>query len=422
MTVKLGRLDELLAPRRLGWNVGFGIVGWVLPVLAALAAFPIAAARLGPDRFAIVALAWGLAGWFAQFDFGIGRGLTRAVAMRHASHRDDDIPSVVWSAHALLAALSMVLAVALWFAAPALATRVLHVPAALQDEALRSARWMALGIVPIVLGTASRAVLEARQQFRLATAVRVPAMVATYLLPLLAHTASEGVAWIVLARVANALALLVLMRVPWVRPGNIRAVMREGSWITISALISPLLTQGDRFALASLLPIAVSGSYATVQEVATKLTFFSIALQPVLFAAVSAARSVDEEHARRLVRQASLATAVVVALPALVLIVWAEPLMRWWLKGAFNAEAAGVLPWMAAAMFVNAMAQVPYAFLQAGRGARAVALLHMTELPLFAIALILTVPRWGMAAAAAVWGLRLVFDGIGMWTLAGRRG
>lgn len=421
MTADSGRLAELLAPRRLGGNVGLGIIGYVLPALSALAAFPLVAVRLGPDRFAIIALAWGLAGWFAQCDFGIGRGLTRTVAARHAARRDDDIPSVVWSAHVLLAALSLVIAAALWAVAPMLATRVLHVPLALRDEAVLSARWMALGVVPIVLGTASRAVLEARQQFRLATVVRIPTMVATYLLPLLADNAADGVAWIVAARTANAIWLLLAMRIKWVRPNEIGTVARDGGWITLSAVISPLLAQGDRFALAALLPLAASGSYAAVQEVATKIVFFSSALQPVLFAAMSAAHSLDRARAQALVRQAALLTAAVVAVPTLVLAIWAEPLMALWLQTAFNAEAARVLPWMALAMSANAMALVPYAFLQAGRGDRAVALLHLVELPLFIVGLLLAVPRWGMTGAAVVWGARLIIDSAGLWALAARR-
>jgi O-antigen/teichoic acid export membrane protein len=343
------------------------------------------------------------------------------VATRHAAHRDDDIPSVVWSAHVLLAALAFVIAAALWAVAPTLATRVLHVPGALHEEAILSARWMAFGVVPIVLGTASRAVLEARQQFRLATAVRIPTMVATYLLPLLADNASDGVAWIVGARTANAVLLLLAMRIKWARPSEIGTVAREGGWITLSAVISPVLAQGDRFALAALLPLAASGSYAAVQEVATKIAFFSVAMQPVLFAAVSAAHSLDEARARALVRQAALVTAAVVAVPTIVLAVWAEPLMALWLRTAFNAEAARVLPWMAVAMFANAMAQVPFAFLQAGRGDRVVALLHMVELPVFIVALLLAVPRWGLTGAAAVWGARLIIDSAGMWALAARR-
>jgi len=414
------RLADLVATRRLSANVLVSLAGWVLPAVVALMAVPLGARQWGPARFAIVALAWGLTGWFGQFDFGIGRGLTRAVAARHAAGRDHEIPAIVWSAHALLGGLALAMTAALWLAAPALVGRTLDVPVALQAEAEASVRWMALGILPIVWGTASRAVLEARQQFRLATLLRMPAVVGTYALPLLAPSASRAVALMVAVRALYAAVQLVAIRVPVARPAAIREVLRDGGWITLSAVISPFLVQGDRFALASWLPIAASGGYAAVQEVANKLAFFCVALQPVLFAAVSAARSVDEGAARAIARRAMAATAAVVAGPVLVLMLWAAPLLHWWLGSAFDPVAAQAMPLMAVGVFVNALAQVPFAYLQAGAGDRDVALLHLLELPLFAAALWVVVPTWGVVGAAAVWSGRLIVDGAALWWLSRR--
>ena len=251
--------------------------------------------------------------------------------------------------------------------------------------------------------------------------LRIPLGVGSFLLPLLANDASGAVAWVVASRAVYWGATMMAARVPFVRPSAIVALFRDGAWISLSAVISPLLVQGDRFALAALLPIAASGSYAAAQEVATKLAFFSIALQPVLFAAASAAHSADDQRARQLERQASLATAVVLVGPSLVLALWAAPLLQWWMGGAYDPQAGRVLPWMAGAVFVNALAQVPYAFLQAGRGARAVGLLHLVELPAYAGALFVAVPRWGMMGAALVWGGRMLADGVAMWWISARR-
>lgn len=399
----------------------YSLAGWVLPAAAALVAFPVAAKQLGSDRFAILALSWGLAGWFSQFDFGIGRALTKEVAARHSAGRDTEIPRLVWSATFTLGALALVVALVLWATAPALVTRVLDVPPGLHREAIAAARWLALGVVPITLGPVHRAVLEARQQFRLATYLRIPLGVGSFLLPLLATDAASAVRWVVASRTAYWVAMIVAARVPLVRPNTTGALFRDGAWISLSAVISPLLVQGDRFALAALVPIAASGSYASAQEVATKLAFFSIALQPVLFAAASAASSVDDRRARQLERQAALVTIAVLIVPTLVLAIWAEPLLKWWMGSAFDPQAGRVLPWMAAAVFVNAVAQVPYAFLQAGRGARAVGLLHLVELPVYAWALVVAVPRWGMMGAALVWAGRMLADAVAMWWLSVRR-
>lgn len=414
------RLDSLVATKRLSMNVAVSLAGWVVPALVALAAMPAGAKQWGAPRFAIVALAWGLTGWFGQFDFGIGRGLTRAVAARHASGRDGEIPAIVWSAHAALALLALSMTAALWLSAPVLSVRTLEVPAALQSDAIDSIRWMALGVLPIVWGTASRAVLEARQQFRLATMLRMPAVIGTYALPLLAQTAADAVMLMVLVRTLYAVAQLVAMQVPLAAPTAVGEVLRDGGWITLAAVISPFLVQGDRFALAVWLPIAASGGYVAVQEVANKLAFFCVALQPVLFAAVSAARHVDEQAARVITRRAIVVTAVVVAAPVLVLMVWAAPLLQRWLGSAFDATAARAMPIMAAGVYVNALAQVPFAWLQAGSGDRAVALLQLVELPLFLLALWLVVPAYGVVGAAWVWSGRLVLDGVALWWLSTR--
>ena len=109
----LSALDRLTDTRLLGRNVLLNLAGWVLPAATALVTLPLVAQRLGPDRFGVVALAWGVLGWFSLFDFGIARGLTRLVAARAAEGRDREVPALVWSASALLLALSAVIGGAL---------------------------------------------------------------------------------------------------------------------------------------------------------------------------------------------------------------------------------------------------------------------------------------------------------------------
>lgn len=417
-------LDRLTDVRLLGRNLLLNLGGWVLPAATALVAIPLVAQRLGADRFGVLALAWGVVGWFSLFDFGIARGLTRLVAARTAQGQEAEVPALVWSASALLLGAGAVIAAILWVLAPAIAHRALNVTPALLDETTRAVRWLAVGIPAVMHATALRGVLEARQQFGTATALRMPLGMASYALPLLATDAAQGVALIVAARVAYWLGswgVLGALARP-VRVSAVRELWSEGGWITLSSVISPLLVQGDRFALAVLLPIAASGWYATSLEIATKLWLFTAALQPVFYSAVSAALSVDPGRARALMRRATVTTFAALIVPTLVLMLFAEPAMRWWLGSAFSTEGARALPWLAVAVFANCLAQVPYSFLQAGRGAKAVALLHTAELPLFALALWLLVPRYGVTGAAAAWWLRMTLDAAAMWVISARRG
>ncbi len=423
-TAERSALDRLTDPRLLRRNVIISLLGWVLPAATALVAFPLLAQRLGPDRFGVVALAWSVVGWFSLFDFGIARGLTRLIAARAAASRDGDIPALVWSASVVLLAIGGVIGATIWLLAPMLVTRALHVPETLAPEVTRAVRWLSVSIPGVVHATALRGVLEARQQFLRATLLRIPLGIATFALPLLAHDAAHAVALIVLARtlywLGTWVALGVLARP--VRPTAIGELWTEGGWITLSTVISPFLVQGDRFVLALLLPIAASGWYAASIEVATKMWLFTAALQPVFYSAVSAAYALDRPRARALMRQAVLVTFAALLLPTLALVCFAEPGLRWWMKDAFSIEGAQALPWLAIAVFANCLAQVPYSYLQAGGGARDVALLHAAELPLFALALWLLVPRYGVSGAAAVWCLRMSLDAVGMWRISARHG
>ena len=56
-------------------NVSLNLVGYGLPLVAALVAVPVLLDGLGPDRFGVVALAWTMVAVVGVLDLGTG-GLT----------------------------------------------------------------------------------------------------------------------------------------------------------------------------------------------------------------------------------------------------------------------------------------------------------------------------------------------------------
>jgi len=210
------------------------------------------------------------------------------------------------------------------------------------------------------------------------------------------------------------------------RQGSIGASRRggadlpDGVWISVSAVISPLLVQGDRFALAALLPIAATGSYAAAQEVATKLAFFSIALQPVLFAAASAAYGADLRRIRRLERQALLATAAVMAVRASC---WRSMRDHCCNGGWAERSIRNLLECFPGWWAPSSSTRLPRSRMRSCRpaGEPGGGVAAPRELPVFVAALLIVVPRWGMMGAAAVWGARMLVDGAAMWWLSARR-
>jgi O-antigen/teichoic acid export membrane protein len=433
MTGVSPRLEALTNDRLLRRNVVLNLAGWALPAAAALVSIPLLAKGLGPARFGMVALAWAAVGLFSIFDFGLGRVLTRLVADRLAVGNEEDLGDLIWSASWMLLGLTSLLAIVGVAIAPALVTRVLDVPPDLRHEATGVLQLLAIAIPPLAHGVALRGVLEAGQRFGRVNQLRIPLGIASYAGPLLAiplgADARIAVGIIVLSRV-----VYWLVHVPFladIAPGISRprapkrAAVREltliGGWITVSNVVSPVIVSGDRMVVAWALPIAASGSYGAAAEVATKQWLFSAALGPVLFSALSAALRTAPARAAELAERAARVTLLALLPVAMLLAAFAEPGLRLWLGDAYAPDAGPVLRWLAIAVYVNAIAHAPYFLLQSGVDARAVAVVHLIELPIYFVALVGIAPRFGVQGIALVWLARMAIDCVVLWTIVYRR-
>jgi O-antigen/teichoic acid export membrane protein len=427
------RVEELTAGPLLRRNVVLNMVAWALPAAAALVSIPLLSRGLDPGRFGLLALAWAAVGIFSLFDFGLGRSLTRMVAERLAHDDISDIGDLVWAASWVLLGATGVLAIAGFAAAPTIVDSWLDVPPELRDEAVGVVRLLALAIPPLSHGVALRGVLEAAQKFGVVNRLRVPLGIVSYAGPLVAlplgADARIAVAVIVVARTVYWLAHFPVLwhvaagiaqpRIP--SRAIVGELARVGGWITVSNIVSPIIVQADRVVVATTFPIAASGWYGAASEVATKQWLFPAALGPVFFSAAAASlRSAPQRAIQLMERSATLTLQVL--LPAVVLLTaFAEPGLQLWLGSTYVPEAAGALRWLAIAVYVNSLGQVAYFLLQGGVDARAVAYIHLVELPLYLALLAVLAMQFGVVGVAAAWTARMVIDTVVMWVVLYRR-
>jgi len=94
---------ELTAGRRLAAGTFWNLTGTGAPLVVGVVAMPLLIHPLGTDRFALLTLAWVLAGHLNLFDFALGRGLTQLVASRIADPKNEDLPVVIWTSLAVMA-------------------------------------------------------------------------------------------------------------------------------------------------------------------------------------------------------------------------------------------------------------------------------------------------------------------------------
>lgn len=424
-------MSERAGTRRLLAGVLWNLAGRGLPLLVALALTPPLVAALGIARWGLFTLALGLVGVFGAFDLGLGAALTRTLADRLGRGDRAGEATLVASALALLALLSGGLAALLWLAVPALVSRALAVPAALEAEAIAGLRALAAAAPLVVLSAALWGVLAAHQRFRAANLAAMPPAVLYYLGPLLVLLVWDSLLGVMLAlvgaRLVGTLAYAALVRplVPGlglraVRLGAALPLMRLGGWMSLSGVLGQASLYLDRFLIAALLSLEAVAFYATPLDLVMRLWILPVAVAQALLPALASVFRADPAAAAALLRRGVLLITALVLPGALVLILFARPLLALWLGPAFAAGGATVLAVLGVGILFSSAAFAPGTLLDAiGRPdvtARFALAIALAAVPCSLLLLLLA----GIEGAAAAWALRAAAECFGRLALAGR--
>jgi O-antigen/teichoic acid export membrane protein len=424
------RRATLTSGRTLARNSVWHFLGESVPLVVAVVALPFVIKGLGVERYGALGIAWGVIGYFALFDLGIGRALTREISVMLASRREEEIPETTVTALAILGALGLIGVAFLLLLVPWLVRDVLRIPAALQDEMRMTLQLLAL-MLPVILITAgSQGVLVAHQRFDILSAIRIPLGAFTFASPLLVLPFSTTLPGMVTALlVARVLTMLVVLFVSFrmmpalrgvrFRLARLRPLLHIGGWMTVSNIVGPLMVYLDRFIIGSVLSMSAVAFYVTPYEIVTKLWLIPAVLTGTLFPAFAGAAA-DTKHLARLYERGLSYVTMVLFPVVLVITVFSVEGVDMWLGPRFAGESATVLQWLALGVFFNSVAHVPFAMIQAVGRPDLTAKLHVVELPFYLLACIWLISGWGILGAAIAWSARAIVDGILLLWLATR--
>lgn len=417
---------------RLARNALFNLAGYAVPLLVAVVAIPRLAAGLGTERFGLLALSWAMIGYFSLFDLGVARALTKLVAERIGTSRDEEAARLVWTGLALMGALGLAGTLVLGAAAPFVVRDLLRVPDWLAGEALRAAYLVAV-FTPVVISTAGlRGILEAQQRFGLVNAIRIYLGVFTFLGPLCVLPFSSSVVPIVAVLGAGRIGaggayfLLCLRVTPvlWrrreVRWGLVGPLLRFGGWMTVTNLVNPLMMYLDRFLVGSFLSLTAVAYYATPYELATKVMLVAEATAGVLFPAVSASAGQGRPRPLRLFERALTYVFLAVFPVVLVMVGLAYEGIGLWLGPEFARNSGRVLQWLGVGVFLGSFSHIAFALIQGLGRPDLTAKVHLVEVPIFLLLLWWMTSTYGIEGAASAWCLRAGADSLVLVTLACR--
>lgn len=416
-------------------SIAWSLIGLGAPLLAALFSMPPLLRLLGAEGFGLLSLAWALTALSGLFDLGLGRATTRWMAEQkvggsHERMRETLRTAVrsTWISGAVGGLL-------------VLSLTVLDLPSLLklQSNSAAEVRW-ALAVlalcVPVQAVIATyRGACEGLQQFRGVSLARMALGCANFLLPwAIAAHATRDISWLVAALLVSRLAALWSFRhlaelslrperpaAAGIRdqaPISWRQLIADGSWLSVSALVSPVLVQADRFLIAALVSAGAVSAYSMPFDIITQLLVVVSAVSTVAFPTIAALRKESATLARQAFRRWLLRVTVGMGVLTAVVAWWLPEALALWLGDSLQAPSIAVGRWLCLGVWINAIGSMFYSWLHAHGRYRATALLHLLELPAYLLLLTLLLQSMGVVGAAVAWVARVGLDTLGLGLLA----
>lgn len=384
-----------------------------------LAFIPIYLTRLGTEGFGLIGFFALLQAWLSLLDLGIGQTLSREIARFHAAqHTVAGIWRLIRSCELFGLAIAGTISLLIWLASDGLALHWIQGQALSSGEVAGAVRVMALVIALRVLESLYRGALIGAQ--RHAQLNLLGATIATLrwggaaaVLVWVRADVATFFAWQALASAVAALLYGVALYAALPRQRGaarfswraLADVSRFSTGMLATALLALVLTQMDKVVLSRILSLEAFGSYS-VAVLASNALYQLVGPVTQAYAprfAQLAARQ-DEPALRMAYHRGAQTLAVVLTPAALLLAIFAEPILRVWTQDADLAQrAAPVLTLLALGTWLNGVLGMAH-MLQLAHGWPGLAVrLNLVAVALWVPALLWTAPRHGPAGTAALW-------------------
>jgi O-antigen/teichoic acid export membrane protein len=421
--------------RTLFRNTALNLFGLVVPLAVGFVTIPLVVRALGNDRFGILALVWVVFGYFGLFDLGLGRTTTKYIADALGRNESEKLAGYLWTAVLMQAAIGLLAAALSYLLAPLIVRRMLNIPEGFIGETVLTLRLVGLSLPVMFVSSSFRGVLEAAQRFDLVNAVKVPANVLFYVLPLVGIALGYGLPGIVIllvvSRIATLAAWLVLsFRIlpplrtrPALHSRLVRTLFSFSGWIGLSSILFAVTTSIDRLIIGALITVEAVAFYSAPYEAVNKIGVIPGSLSMVLFPAFSyldAGRRSGEAEAlfARSAKFLLLLTGPIL----LLLIFFAGDFLRLWLGPDYAAASGLVVQFLAAGFLINTVLTVASNYLQGIGRADIAPKYQAVELVVYAGLAWIGAKSWGIKGVALATALRLVAFTLVLWVASFKAG
>lgn len=412
-------MAEALNKEVLVRNTSYNFISQIYFALLAFFTTPYMVRMLGVDSYGILSIVGIVCGYFSFLDLGLGQGIIKYVSGDYAKKDYAAIRKTITTALFAQMLMGVVGAFIIAASAQMLITKTFHIP---QEKRATAQFVFYLSAISFLFNMAQqvfRAIPQALHRFDITNKIQLflgTGVIAAQLLFLYLGYSLRGL--VILNAVVSAILLLVyfyfsvrlLPEVSFFPSFNVSAfktLFRFGGFSSLGRIMSTIAVNVDKLLISMFLPI----SYLTYYTVPYNLTMQIMAVAPgitsVIFPAISSMDSLkDYERLKELYLRVSRYIVTGVGIFAILLIVFGDTLLYYWLGAVFAQKAGMVIKILALGIMVNCLSWVPGVTASSlDKPELPAAINTLQALTGFLLCLIF-IPRFGIIGAALAWTLR----------------
>jgi O-antigen/teichoic acid export membrane protein len=381
--------------RILAKNALLNFLGQAIVAIIAIILVPLIVKGLGYEAYGLLALALVMFGSFSLLELGLGRSTTKFIA-EYLNCRDwEKLSSVFWLSLGIQLSLGILAGVIIARLAPFIA-KTINIEADQFADAINTLYILALS-APFVLGSSSlRGTLEGAQRFDLVNYVKIVINISTYLIPVISIKFHLNVPTIVflifVVRVLASIGYLFsclyilppLRKRIFLKNAHASSLLSYSGWVAVSNIIVPLLTQIDRYFLATIVSVSAVTFYTVPFEILNGLWIIPGSISGVLFPAFSSlyANKNTDDIVNLYIRPIKY---ILLTLTPIILIIttFAKDILLLWQGTMFAENSTIVLQILVIGVLINSLEWVPASLLMGIGRADLPAKVHIVQTPLY---------------------------------------
>lgn len=392
-------------------NTVLNAAGLVIPGLLFIPAAAFLARTLGVEQFGLLLLMYAMLGYSGIFDAGMTRAVIRKIAQSKTKDEDDFIMGTALGAVLVISAIPVFLVlffsddIAVW----------LKVSENYTADTVAALKLLALVVPFFLITVVAFSYLEGKEEFLKLSFYKVIAGAVMATAPAIAVYNDASLVSAVLgllgARIFTAILAIISLNMS-IGIRNLKFdkkvlidLVTFGGWISLSNIISPIMVYMDRFILSSSVGAASVAFYNAPSDLIEKISVLPGALARTIFPLFSRLGTHVEYELK-------LYSGLVVVLLLLLipLFLMSESILDLWLGEPYGLQSSLIFKILIIGFFFNAMAQIPFAAIQAKGYSKFTALLHLSEVVPYLLLLFYLVDVFGLVGAAYAWASRVILD------------